>query len=198
MFEKEILIDGRGHMYGRLASIVAKELLKGQRVVLVRSEMLNMSGSLFRNHLKFREFLHKTKNSNPRRGHIHYRTPGRIFWRSVRGMLPHKTARGMAALGRLKAFEGIPHPYDQRKRMVVPGALKVLRLKSHRKYCVLGDLASKIGWKREATIGKLEEKRKEKSKRFYVIKKAKADARAKAENSKEVQKMKAELAKYGF
>jgi hypothetical protein len=29
MFEKEIIIDGRGHLVGRLASKVAKELLNG-------------------------------------------------------------------------------------------------------------------------------------------------------------------------
>jgi len=27
-------------------------------------------------------------------------------------MLPHKSARGAAALGKLKIFEGIPAPYD--------------------------------------------------------------------------------------
>jgi ribosomal protein L13 len=29
MFEKEIVIDGRGHLCGRLASIVAAQLLRG-------------------------------------------------------------------------------------------------------------------------------------------------------------------------
>ncbi len=29
MFEKEIVIDGKGHLVGRLASYVAKELLNG-------------------------------------------------------------------------------------------------------------------------------------------------------------------------
>jgi len=29
MFEKEIVIDGRGHLVGRLASKIAKELLNG-------------------------------------------------------------------------------------------------------------------------------------------------------------------------
>ncbi len=38
MFEKEIVIDGKGHLMGRLASVVAKELLNGQRVVIVRAE----------------------------------------------------------------------------------------------------------------------------------------------------------------
>jgi len=28
-------------------------------------------------------------------------------------MIPHKTPRGAAALERLKAFEGVPYPYDK-------------------------------------------------------------------------------------
>ena len=113
MFEKEIVIDGRGHLVGRLASKLVKELLNGQKVVVVRCELLQKSGSLFRNKLKFHEFLDKTRNTNPRKGHVHFRTPSRIFWRIVRGMLPHKTPKGAAALGRLKVFDGIPFPYDQ-------------------------------------------------------------------------------------
>lgn len=35
-------------------------------------------------------------------------------------MIPHKTARGAAALERLKVFEGVPPPYDKQKKMVVP------------------------------------------------------------------------------
>ena len=44
-FEKVVVIDARDHLMGRLASTVAKELLLGQRVVVVRAEELNISGS---------------------------------------------------------------------------------------------------------------------------------------------------------
>jgi large subunit ribosomal protein L13Ae len=198
MFEKEVVIDGRGHLVGRLASKLVKELLNGQRVVVVRCELLNKSGSLFRNKLKFQEFLNKTRNTNPRKGHIHFRTPSRIFWRVVRGMLPHKTPKGAAALGRLKVFDGIPFPYDQKKRVVVPDALKVLRLKSHRKFCVLGELAQKIGWTKKDLVTRLEEKRKLKSQKFWDLKQKKLQARKKAQGSKDLQKFNDELAKYGF
>ena len=198
MFEKEVVIDGRGHLVGRLASKVAKELLNGQRIVIVRTEALLKSGSLFRNKLKFHEFLNKTRNTNPRKGHIHFRTPSRIFWRIVRGMRPHKTPKGSAALGRLKVFEGIPFPYDQKKRVVVPDALKVLRLKSHRKFCVLGELAQKIGWTRKDLVARLEEKRKVKSAKFWEGKQKKLQARKKATGSADLKKFNDELAKYGF
>lgn len=198
MFEKEVVIDGRGHLVGRLASKIAKELQNGQRVVVVRCELLQKSGSLFRNKLKFQEFLGKTRNTNPRKGHIHFRTPSRIFWRTVRGMLPHKTPKGSAALGRLKVFDGIPFPYDQKKRVVVPDALKVLRLKSHRKFCVLGELAQKIGWTKKDLVTRLEEKRKVKSQKFWELKQKKIQARKQAGSNKDVQKFNEELAKFGF
>lgn len=47
--EKELIIDGRAHLQGRLASVVAKELLSGQRVIVVRCEQILKSGSLKRN-----------------------------------------------------------------------------------------------------------------------------------------------------
>lgn len=45
MFEAPVVIDGRGHLLGRLASVVAKELLGGQKVILVRCEQITISGS---------------------------------------------------------------------------------------------------------------------------------------------------------
>ena len=59
-------------------------------------------------------------------------------------MVPHKTKRGAAALDRLRVFEGLPPPYDKTKRMVVPDALKVLRLQHGHKYCKLGDLSKSV------------------------------------------------------
>jgi len=113
-------------------------------------------------------------------------------------MLPHKTPRGNAALGRLKVFDGMPFPYDQKKRMVVPDALKVLRMQSHRKFTVLGELAQKIGWTKKDLITRLEEKRKTKSQKFWELKQKKLQAREKAKGSKDLAKVNEELAKYGF
>jgi large subunit ribosomal protein L13Ae len=198
MFEKEIIVDGRGHLVGRLASKLAHELLCGQRVVVVRCEQLCLSGSLFRNKLNYMDFLHKANNTNPRRNFKHYRTPSRMFWRSLRGMMPHKSPRGKAALQRLKVFEGVPFPYDQKKRLVVPDALKVLRIKSHRNTCQLGELAAQIGWKRQTVVAELETKRKAKAQKYYEAKQKKAEAKAKLADNANVKAVSAELQKFGF
>lgn len=44
----KVIIDGKGHLLGRLASTVAKQLLNGQKIVVVRCEALNISGEFFR------------------------------------------------------------------------------------------------------------------------------------------------------
>jgi len=175
-----LIIDARGHLLGRLASIVAKQLLNGQRLVVVRCEEINISGSFFRNKLKYLSFLKKRSNVRPTHGPYHYRAPSKIFWRTVRGMLPHKTARGAEALGRLKVFEGVPPPYDKMKRMVCPAALRVLRLRPGRAFCVLGRLSEEVGWKHATIVKKLEEKRKVKSAAYYARKKALARLHTKA------------------
>merc|ERR1711937_148007 len=143
-------------------------------------EDINISGSLYRNKLKYAEFRRKRMNSNPKTGPLHYRAPSKILWRTIRGMVPHKTARGAAALDRLKSFEGIPHPYDRKKRVVVPAALKILRLKPHRRFCKLGDLSSQVGWKCQELLGRLEARRKVKSGAYFLKKKAAVRAKADA------------------
>ena len=42
---KTKVIDGRDHLLGRLASVVAKELLAGQKIVIERCDEMCVSGS---------------------------------------------------------------------------------------------------------------------------------------------------------
>merc|ERR1712029_1030504 len=175
---KAVVIDGRGHMMGRLASIVAKLILNGQKVVIVRCEEINISGNFYRNKLKYLDFLRKRCNVKPSRGAFHFRAPSKIFLRTVRGMIPHKTERGKDALKRLQTFEGVPPPYDKKKKMVIPSALKVLRLKAGRRFCSLGRLGHEVGWKYQDVVAALEAKRKVKGEAFYKAKSEVAKAKA--------------------
>ncbi|EGX89022.1 60S ribosomal protein L16 [Cordyceps militaris CM01] len=194
-----VIVDGKGHLLGRLASIVAKQLLNGQKVVVVRCEALNISGEFFRSKrtlyhlypasdsccialariggldLKYHAYLRKMTRFNPTRGGpFHFRAPSRIFYKAIRGMIPHKTARGAAALERLKVFEGVPPPYDKKKKMVVPQALRVLRLQPGRKYCTVGRLSHEVGWKYQDVVARLEERRKAKGAAYYERKRVAA------------------------
>jgi large subunit ribosomal protein L13Ae len=130
-------------------------------------------------------------------------------------MIPHKTARGAAALERLKVFEGVPPPYDKKQRMVVPQALRILRLKPGRKYCTVGRLAHEVGWKyqdvvaryvvfrirgnmRFLTYCRLEERRKVKSAAYYERKKVARRQLAQAQRSSVDSKTQEKLAALGY
>lgn len=117
---------------------------------------------------------------------------------------------------RLKVFEGVPPPYDKKQRMVVPQALRVLRLKPGRKYCTVGRLSHEVGWKYQdvvarygwslslafawsLTFDRLEERRKVKSAAYYERKKAARRSMAEAKKTASVgDEVKSELAKLGY
>jgi len=183
---------------GRLASIVARQLLEGKKIVVVRSEAIVISGSLTRNKVKYAQFKKKRMNTNPSRGPYHFRSPARIFWRTLRGMLPHKTVRGQLALGRLASFEGIPEPYDKKKRVVVPAALKVLRLRADRNFTVLGDLSKEAGWGYTDLVARLEAQRKIKEQAFYAEKKASIVVKSKAVAAADLSTVAPVLAQFGY
>lgn len=113
-------------------------------------------------------------------------------------MLPHKSPKGAAALGRLKIFEGVPAPYDTKKREVVPDALRAVKLSSFRKFCKLGDLSSEVGWSKGSLIETLENKRKERAAVWHKKRIESTNKVRKALNLKEIDKVKAELAAYGY
>lgn len=149
--------------------------------------------------LRYHEFLNKRHLVNPKKsGPFHFRAPSKILYRAIRGMMPHKTARGAAALQRIKLFEGVPPPYDRKKKVVVPQALRVLRLKPGRKYCTIKRLSHEVGWGYKDVVDRLEEKRKTKATAFHERKVASAKARAAALNSSEASKHNEELAKLGY
>ncbi len=151
-----------------------------------------------RNKTKFAYFIQKRMNTNPSRGPFHFRSPARIFWRTVRGMLPHKTVRGQNALLRLSSFEGIPDEYQKVKRVVVPSALKAIRMRPDRNYTVLGDLSREVGWGYQELVAKLETQRKAKEQAFYKEKKAAIAAKAKAARAVDTKAIDATLATFGY
>eukprot|EP00073_Rattus_norvegicus_P027615 XP_006245773.2 PREDICTED: putative 60S ribosomal protein L13a protein RPL13AP3 [Rattus norvegicus] len=119
------------------------------------AEGINISGNFYRNC-------------------YHLQALSRIFWCTVKGMLPHKTKRDQAALECLKVLDRIPPPYDKKKQVVVPAALKVVGLKPTRKFDYLGRLALEVGGGRrgyQSVTATPEEKQKEKAKIHYWKKK---------------------------
>ena len=161
------IVDLKNHVMGRAAAIIAKQLLLGKKITVVRTDEINISGKEIRNKIKYAHFLRKRHVSNPKKGPFHLRSPSAVFCRVVRGMLPFRTKRGHAALRRLNAYEGIPmNVANKGTRMVIPKAQSATRLRTERSKTVLGNILTKMGWKYGNVIKNLENARKEKAARF--------------------------------
>jgi len=135
------VIDGSNHIMGRLASVVAKRLLKGEKIAVVNAENIVVSGDFYSSLEEWKEFLEVGKY---RKGPYHPRRPDTIFRMVVRVMLPREKHKGRTALKRLKVYIGVPEAFKDVKPESIEEA-KADRLKGSR--FKLGELARQIGWR---------------------------------------------------
>merc|ERR1712096_125706 len=147
---------------------MGKTLLEGTQVSIVRCEKVVISGSFFRNKLRMRSFLKKRMNTNPTRGPFHQRAPAKLLYKAVRGMLPIKTKRGRAALARLETYEGIPHHYQKKKRMIAAAGDRRARLSAERRFTTLERISEEHGWSYKDIVTQLEAKREAKAKEWHA------------------------------
>ena len=117
MSEEVKVIDAEGLVAGRLASIIAKRLLLGERIVVVNAEKAIITGKRERvlEWYGKRVTEWRTYYNPEKRGPKIPRRPDKVFKRMVRGMLPRKKPRGRAALKRLKVYIGVPEEYSKAK-----------------------------------------------------------------------------------
>ncbi|MCP8304675.1 MAG: 50S ribosomal protein L13 [archaeon] len=141
---KIMVVDAQGHIAGRLSSYIAKSLLKGNRVVVVNAEKTLLSGSKSSIINEYLKRLEIGSVINPRHGPFHPRRPDTILTKMVRGMLPHRKAKGLEALKRLRVHIGIPEQYKSVEKIVFEKALTTKPLSF---YLTLGEVASRLGWK---------------------------------------------------
>lgn len=134
------IINAEGLILGRMASTVAKRLLRGETITIVNAEKAVISGKRKSKVRAAKEFL---QVGHPRKGPFHYRRPDRIVRRTVRGMLPYKQPKGKQAYKRLKVFTGAPEQVkDQEMETVAEAHAGKLTCP----YFTVGELAREIGW----------------------------------------------------
>ena len=138
--ENTIIIDAKGLILGRMASIVAKRLLQGESVIVLNAEKAAISGKRLRIVKEAKTFL---EVGHPRKGPFHYRRPDRIVRKTVRGMLPRRKPKGKQAFKRLKVYLGTPSEFSDKEIQTIREA-SAEKLKSP--YITVGELAKEIGW----------------------------------------------------
>lgn len=60
-----LMLTGRGPLLGCLTTVMDRQVLLGQKVVVVHCKGINIFGTLHRNKLEYLAFLHKQMNTNP-------------------------------------------------------------------------------------------------------------------------------------
>jgi large subunit ribosomal protein L13 len=138
------VIDANNLVIGRLASAVAKDLLRGERVIIVNAEEGVISGSkdnVFKKYLERR--LRKSLVNPARHGPFFPRRPDGIVRRAIRGMLPYKKSRGKAAYKSLRVYVGVPKEFGEKKQETIEDA-NVAKLKVP-KFIKLKELSNLLG-----------------------------------------------------
>ena len=139
-----MIIDGEGHILGRLASLISKKLLEGEEIVVLNAEKIMLTGSKDWAYAKYKQRLDRASISNPRdMGPKYPRRPEEIFRRTVRGMLPIKKYKGKTAFKGLKAYVGIPREFKEAETSKLSGA----EYKNIKKGIELGEISKLLGAK---------------------------------------------------
>lgn len=132
------VINAEDCVAGRLASFVAKSLLKGDEIVVVNAERAIVTG----NPKVIEEFFNeKIKRGDPYHGPFYPKKADGILRRIIRGMLPYHKTKGRNAYRRLKVFKSVPEEFENMETEVIGKA----KSKSECKFIYLEDFSKKFG-----------------------------------------------------
>jgi len=138
--ERTAIIDASGLVLGRMASVVAKRLLQGERVIILNAEKAVISGKKSNIVGERKRFL---EVGHPWKGPFHSRRPDRIVRRTIRGMLPWDQPKGKQAYKRLRVYLGVP---EELKGEAAETILEAQASKLKCSYIAVGELAKELGW----------------------------------------------------
>ena len=142
--DRPIVVDATNHIAGRLASNVAKLLMKGNRVSVVNCEKIMMSGTRSNQIKEYREFLEINSIINYKHGPVHYRRPDTVMAKMIRQMLPFdRKPSGKEAHQRLRTYIGSPKEIKSLEKIQFEKA-KIRKTPSN--YTALGELCRVVGW----------------------------------------------------
>ena len=142
--DRPIVVDATDHIAGRLASNVAKLLIKGNRVSVVNCEKIMMSGTRSNHIQEYREFLEINSIINYKHGPKHYRRPDTVMAKMIRQMLPFdRKPSGKESFQRLRTYIGSPKEIKSLEKIQFE---KAMIRKTPSNYTALGEICRVIGW----------------------------------------------------
>ena len=144
------MIDATDHVVGRLASVVAKRLLQGQRITIVNAEKAVFKGNERSIKEHYLMLARRKQLTSHKKITVWYpRRPETLLKSSITRMLPKKKPRGRSAAKRLRVYIGVPNQYTSRELQTIEKAQSRGATSSSGKILktmTLGDLARDMGW----------------------------------------------------
>ncbi len=100
-----MIIDASNLLLGRMATVVAKKALLGEKIDIVNCENALISG---KRNMILAHYRHKKERGTYKHGPFFYSMPDKFVRRTIRGMLPYRTKRGLDAYKRIMCYIGVP------------------------------------------------------------------------------------------
>ncbi|MFA6268683.1 MAG: 50S ribosomal protein L13 [archaeon] len=110
-----VVIDAKGAVAGRLASKVAKRIIRGETITIVNAEEAVIVGSNTAVMEKFTRRVEAAVKGNPHYGPKYSRIPDRILRRMIRNMLPTKKSAKERIIAKLSVYNSVPKELNKDK-----------------------------------------------------------------------------------
>ena len=111
------IIDGKNAVLGRLASYSAKELLKGEEIVIVNCDQVIITGNKKNIEKSFEE--KRSRFGHSQKGPKHDKTSEKIVKRTIRGMVPkYREGRGRDVFKKIKCYVGVPKEFQESQKIL--------------------------------------------------------------------------------
>jgi len=137
-----MIIDARNLILGRMATVVAKKALLGEKVDIINADLSVISGD---KKWILAHYVQKRDRGIPLKGPYMHKLPDRFVRRTIRGMLPYKQEKGKKAYGNIKCYIGVPTILKDQKAETIESA-KLTKL-PNLKFIKVGELCKLLGAK---------------------------------------------------
>lgn len=110
------IIDGKNAILGRLASYAAKEVLGGEKIIILNCDEVVITGN--KKNIKETFEQKRRRVGSGQKGPKYSKLNYKIVKRTIRGMLPnHRKGRGKVAYKLVRCYNDVPKEFEDSKKI---------------------------------------------------------------------------------
>ncbi|MBS3172400.1 50S ribosomal protein L13 [Candidatus Woesearchaeota archaeon] len=114
-----MIVDAKDLIVGRLATVVSKKALMGEKIDIVNCEKAIITGKKTEIYSRLKK---KVDRGSPLKGPFFQAMPDRFVRRVIRGMLPYDQYKGKIAYKRIMCHIGVPEEFRNQKVETIKNA----------------------------------------------------------------------------